>query len=109
MNFRHSAALALVGWYLMVPPSTPAGLTNPDATLINGSAPIAQWFIRSSYDSAQDCETAKMSGMLAALQIIKDTEKFKVMREKDPYLALDTIEKATAQCVSTDDPRLKAK
>jgi hypothetical protein len=30
MNLRHTAALALVGWYLMLPPLDPANMTQVD-------------------------------------------------------------------------------
>ncbi|MGD0120480.1 MAG: hypothetical protein ABSD30_20620 [Candidatus Binatus sp.] len=42
MKFRHAAALALVGWDLIVPLSTPEGLKDPNATLVNGNAPLSQ-------------------------------------------------------------------
>ena len=49
MNPRHGAALALVGWYLMMPPVNPT--TNIEIT----DAPISKWIIDSSHDSAKDC------------------------------------------------------
>jgi hypothetical protein len=50
MKLRN-AALALVGWYLMLPP-----LPNhqPDTT-----APLQTWEIWRSFDSATDCEQAR--------------------------------------------------
>ena len=43
MKPRHAAALALVGWYLMVPP--------PD----NLTAPISAWEVAASYDTGKHC------------------------------------------------------
>jgi len=43
MNGRHTAALALLGWYLFTPP--------PGA-----EAPIAEWNHVGSFDTARECE-----------------------------------------------------
>ena len=50
MDPRHVAALALVGWYLMVPPLQGAA--------VNITAPIAKWEIKQSFDSAARCDDA---------------------------------------------------
>lgn len=44
MKTCHAAALALLGWYLMVP------LVGGDA-----SAPLSQWRTIDSFDTAQEC------------------------------------------------------
>ncbi len=44
MTLRHAAALALVGWYLMYPP-TP-------------NRPLSQWEILNIFDSATECRKA---------------------------------------------------
>ena len=59
MNLRHAAALALVGWYLMAPPmlsthDTPDIKTERWWAKID--APIRDWQILQSLDSANDCE-----------------------------------------------------
>jgi hypothetical protein len=41
------AALAVMGWYLMVPPYG------------NVRAPLSRWYLVSSYDNAVDCEDAR--------------------------------------------------
>jgi hypothetical protein len=48
-TLRHTAALALVGWYLMAPPS-PAS-----------SVPLNHWLMIGSFDSADQCESAKLT------------------------------------------------
>jgi hypothetical protein len=49
MNLHHAAALALVGWYLMVAP--------PDADyLLVTSAPVSKWIILQRFDAAKNCE-----------------------------------------------------
>jgi hypothetical protein len=88
MNLRHAAALALIGWYLMIPPRTAH-----DQQAFDDQAPIARWFVFSAHDAAHECEGAKFLNREAHKQTA------------DPMKpALDS-----AQCIATDDPRLKEK
>jgi hypothetical protein len=92
MNLRHAAALALVGWYLMLAPWEGERIANPDAAL-------SEWKINYSFDSAADCE---------AMRIAKEDFGWQILIRKDASSA----ERATAdiflyqKCVATDDPRL---
>lgn len=52
MNLRHAAALALVGWYFIVPPFQGS---NPESSRADVNAPLSQWQIWSGYDSAKQC------------------------------------------------------
>ncbi len=84
MNPRHAAAaLALVGWYLMMPP-----------VLKNGErdyrAPLSQWDLQWSYDSAAQCQKASL------LRYALRQENGKVV---SGYIW-------SAKCIATDDPRL---
>jgi hypothetical protein len=56
MNLRHAAALALVLWYLMAPPSIGADSKTyaPDT-----NAPLTLWTVVASFSSQQDGEKAK--------------------------------------------------
>ena len=74
MNLRHAAALALVGWYLMVPP-----LSNP-------SAPLSKWNLYRSYDTARECEVAKAAKVLCA-----NTVRSSLVPDRDACLDLDGI------------------
>jgi hypothetical protein len=47
MNPCHAASLALVGWYLMMPPW---GKVN---------APLSEWVVYQSFDSAEVCAVAR--------------------------------------------------
>ena len=51
MEHRHAAALALVVWYLMLPPST-------SVYTFDVKAPISKWIDFMIYDSARQCEDA---------------------------------------------------
>jgi hypothetical protein len=120
MKSRHAVALALVGWYLMVPPPGPPRSTGASTAPPNNTAPLNQWTIRNSYDSAQACEAAKKKTLdtattnmdkqkhLAAQRqgLWPDTDSFK----DQEFLVADQFEYATeALCISIDDPRLKSK
>jgi hypothetical protein len=98
MNFRHAAALALVGWYLMLPPLHSAELKPlPDKSYLldwktpNRPPPLATWEIVGSYDSARECAEA-MSTIRRG--------------SSSPPLPLEW---GMALCIATDDPRLKEK
>ena len=57
MKLRHAAALALVGWYLMIPPIVrPPGREGTADT----KAPLSKWVkvIRSAFDSEDACHIA---------------------------------------------------
>jgi hypothetical protein len=55
MKPPHAAALALVGWYLMVPPFQG---TSPENARVNANAPLNQWQKWAGFDSAKECNQA---------------------------------------------------
>jgi hypothetical protein len=96
VNLRHAAALALVGWYLMYPPVTPAGKSLTDA-------PLTEWKSGASFDTAKDCETARAHMRKASKDLRNATPR-------GYQEGLDFAESiGDGQCVATDDPRLKEK
>ena len=90
MNGRYAAALALVGWYLMVPDSTDLQRQlNPETKKYEALAPpIREWSINQSFDTAAECEA-----------VIKESTQ---RAQKD---CPDCV--VLAKCIATDDPRLK--
>jgi hypothetical protein len=86
MNRGHTAACVGHGWYLMMPPTLSDGS-------IATSAPLSQWVISSSHDSADDCENVRLmaSGW---------------MPYPDGHRASHTPLGDAAACISSDDPRL---
>jgi len=52
MKPRHAVALALVGWYLMVPPSKNANQIDP-------SVPLPKWVVLRAFDTADACNEAQ--------------------------------------------------
>jgi hypothetical protein len=115
---RHAAALALVGWYLMVPPPGPPRSTGASTAPPNDNAPLNQWTIRNSSDSAQACEAAKKKILDTATTNMDKQQHLAERRQglspdnfaDQAFLVADQLEYATeAVCISTDDPRLKSK
>jgi hypothetical protein len=89
MKLRHAAALGLLGWYLMVPP------TGKDFPSGNLNAPISQWLKRPTiYRSRDECEH------------VLDKQR-RLLNAKNQQLAVRFYKQA--QCVATDDPRLQQK
>ena len=88
MTARHTAALALVGWYLLTPRLGPDGKLQTDA-------PYARWYYNGSYDTAAQCEDERDT--LATTTKVQGT----VEERRKFHKAF-----AESQCISTDDPRL---
>lgn len=98
MNIRHTAALALVGWYLLIPP---VGGGKPDAT-----APLQRWRQFNAFDSAHACQQYRESPDLI-LELELDQQGFEPGLPTQTALELRNAEASNSRCVSTDDPRLK--
>src|SRR5260370_346734 len=56
MKSRHAAALAFVGWYLMVPPAIG---TDDTTWSFDTDAPLTLWTRTATFSSKQECEQAK--------------------------------------------------
>jgi hypothetical protein len=105
MKVRHLAPLALVGWYLMVPPPWRSAGTYPTAG--DMKAPLRQWTIISTFLNEKECLT-KGGDALANYRFQKEGMLLAPMGILPQMLDLrwsgDKFE-----CVATDDPRLKEK
>jgi len=101
MNPRHAAALALVGWYLMTPPVG-------NDLQIYSQAPLTEWRVEEAADSSDRCNDAKLALFNRADAEIKQ-QKHETL---DPSLNLPLAAMKVAlaaQCIASDDPRLKEK
>lgn len=94
---RHAAALALVGWYLMVPPRNNVGKLR---RFWEGS--LAGWSIESSFDSAKECEGARQKGLADAAKVTGGA-----MADNGTITDKGVFVPDTLLCIATDDPRLK--
>jgi hypothetical protein len=93
MALRHAAALAVIGWYLMVHPVVSGGGT----IYADRSVPLARWKIGSTYDTEQQFLDAKAEAVEAAKREQGEAEAYAL--EAAYY----------SECIVSDDPRLKAK
>jgi hypothetical protein len=93
MKPHHAAALALVDWYLMMPP-----ISNGTPEI---AAPLSRWEIQSSYDTAVECQS---NLYLVVKQALADLQKPMVQDKKSLVLQF-----SSATCVASDDPHLKEK
>jgi hypothetical protein len=114
----HAAALALVGWYLIVPPiAYKNGHIDPDQP---HDYPLSKWRTVQAFDSANQCETqahAVRERLYTTIQHEFDVPAsaglpfaFAINHAKTPT-EFDRIGWAMneylGQCIASDDPRLK--
>ncbi len=116
MKLRHAVGLAVVGWYLMVPPMAHEEDWQPGGPPT--TAPLSEWFIWKSFDAADACEKAKYALFGRALENNgNDNHRWLAGRAPSDDLldewastcstfsALNSAFRQS-QCIATDDPRL---
>jgi hypothetical protein len=84
MKLRHTAALALTGWFLITPPPQTNGHYDT-------SAPLYRWKIEGGAGTRKECKET---------QALLSSRAIKENRASDVEAVKDT------QCVPMDDPRL---
>ena len=95
MNFRHAAALALVGWYLMVP--------------YDGTSPnFGGWTIRATFEKRTDCESAAAK-LRADGYGSSAVDRIGPSDSKDEDRASQIWQEENAKCLASHDPHPKAK
>src|SRR5208337_3771793 len=104
MNPRYASALALVGWYLMVPPDSRV----PHS--VDSAAPIPRWSIITNFESADTCKQAlrelrNKNGKPSKLDFTGRLRRFQQRQGADHELARARVDHAA--CIASDDPRLK--
>ena len=102
MKLPHAAALAVIGWYLMVPP-----VQDKDGVQYN--APIAKWGIQHVFDSAMECDVAMQRWRSRASKVWDALNGKKPLpHNSDLDLPLEKVNQMGAcECIASDDPRLK--
>jgi len=130
-NLRHAAALALVGWYLIVMPPTaedidpvchglPGDGSSPyqghclsEAYDLKPEAPLGKWLRTGHFDSLHDCEVSReretpelRAMMKRALHSLVEIQP--KLSEKDGRRTTDH-QLAAERCIASDNPRLKEK
>ena len=94
MKLRHAAALALVGFYLMVPPYSERPIP------LKNLPPLSKWSIYQRYNTLDECRQVRSDITSGWLQ---DSPPDFVQRFGNNFKSTF----ARAECVVTNDPRLK--
>lgn len=100
MIFRHAAALALIGWYLVFPPLRESSL---GGKCYDANAPLSAWRIMGSFDTAKECKNGLQKEEDDKIDRAAATGEHVEANCHGISAWLDVI------CVATDDPRLKEK
>ena len=110
MNLRHAAALAFVGWYLMVSPSTLKSYPNP----VDKTQPLSRWQKARRFDSEHDCHRALKRLVYEGENLgetpatppeqntVRNARKLLLPRQA---VSGDLANSWWAQCIASDDPR----
>jgi hypothetical protein len=104
-KFCHAAALAIIAWYLMIPP------VNVD-NRVDARAPLSKWRHGVSFDTEDECKLSLKDAIANPMSeaeyqaAAKATLKAKMHPLSESEMARRTRESV---CVSADDPRLKVK
>jgi hypothetical protein len=107
MKICHATALALVGWYLLIPPVfSPMG--DHPRSFNDLNAPLNKWDIWVSFESYASCEKEKEHLRKEAPLRLKFAHE---RSDQDPNGNIVAVAEAwqMAECIATDDPRLKWK
>ena len=102
-NSRHLAALAFVGWYLMMPPDSAKIPHDVDA-----DAPLSRWICRRQFRHRRHCEKALTDIQNSEQDPITLDKTGKLKRLQKNDAALGKARAVNAACVASDDIRLKA-
>jgi hypothetical protein len=113
MKFHHTAALTLIGWYLMAAPVAEHG------GAIDQDAPLSQWKKVEHFDLQSDCDAQRQEEIhnsqdAAAVappsigddRSVDDNPRAEDVKE-DTANALDRA--VTSRCVADNDPKLGGK
>lgn len=100
MKRLHAVALALVGWYLVVPP--PNRMRDPQ------TISFRSWRIQESFDTAADCEKARKETISNAGPSAEQylLQKYQISPKLKKVNKPPDTDNLFATCVATDDPRL---
>lgn len=88
MKPRDAAALALVGWYLLIPPFSRSGQ-------LQEFRPLDDWVYVDSFDTATECREATLQAVVQLESEASSNSRIQAY--------------GASRCIATDDPRLKEK
>ena len=102
---HHAAPLALVVWYLVIPP------IGPD-NKVDAHAPLSQWRRGVHFDSEKQCDDSLKDAIENPMTPDEYQAAVEATRKAKMHpLSKSEMKKRTAEslCVADDDPRLKTK
>ncbi len=108
MKLRHAAALALVGWYLLIPPleSCLGSFYGRPCE----QTPLRKWRrSERTYDSRAKCEEMRNVWVEKARLYLRESVNDRPQTTRMGVFDADYAAWLAATCVATDDPRLKEK
>jgi hypothetical protein len=131
MKLRHTAALALVGWYLLAPPSIDPR-TQTSGLFVDVSEALPKWDKLATYESKAECEqdhrtrfarvkAREQSDNAEADSVVREGNELNRQKPFDTTKANALLVRSMAamlrvqanqrvilsECIATDDPRLK--
>ncbi len=100
MKLRHTAALAVIGWCVVMPPLDYRGGAFPRAVAKN--APLSGWLFAQSSHRGTDHTVP------VCLQSMQDCEGYRkrMIAEFENYGGLAEEQASASRCIASDDPRL---
>ena len=105
MKLRHTAALALMGWYLLVPPASckPGWLS--EWKPLPCTAPLSEWIVTLLFSSSEKCAAEREADIAYGRQ---EATSFRGSSNKQLVDSTEGLywRALTERCISTDDPRL---
>jgi hypothetical protein len=99
MKLPRTTALALVGWSLLLPPTS-------HTLRLDLTKDLSKWKVHSTHATQAECEQEKKQLQDDMAAAVADEPKTTLRR---PGRDLLTARYRNARCVSSDDPALKAK
>ena len=93
MTLRHAPTIALVSWYLMMPPIKLNG--------VDVSAPLSSWTVYQDYDSFRACFAGET-------ELRKRAEEDPSVQPQLQFPLKQLQQFGAADCIDSDDSRLKA-
>lgn len=99
MKLRNTAALALAGWSLMLPPVS-------HTLRLDLNQDLSKWDVHSTHKTASECEQEKSRLQTSVIEASKDEPRSSLRRPGRDLLA---ARYRSSRCVSSDDPALKSK
>ena len=105
MNLRHAAAIALAGWYLLVPPASCKPEWVSQGKPMPCAAPLSEWIVTLSFSNPDKCDTERKADISYGNQEMANANN------SGDKMLVDSTRKIywralTERCISTDDPRL---